>query len=164
MEVNRIESLKKMEEYVREMLAGTKCSPSLEKIEKFVSACERTNYSMASSLDSSVNLSLSPDKTFSHANSAMKKKRDKEEEKGEEEKREKQEHLPQSETPRSSHGTEHMEPDFFGNEEEEEEDDLEYQPGTASSLRSSSVSESNKEEDEIEEGTELFNKILAMNK
>ena len=87
MEVNRIESLKKMEEYVREMLAGTKCSPSLEKIEKFVSACERTNYSMASSLDSSVNLSLSPDKTFSHANSAMKKKRDKEEEKGGEEKR-----------------------------------------------------------------------------
>ena len=160
MEVNRIESLKKMEEYVREMLAGTKCSPSLEKIEKFVSACERTNYSMASSLDSSVNLSLSPDKTFSHANSAMKKKRDKEEEKGEEEKREKQEHLPQSETPRSSHGTEHMEPDFFGNEEEEE-DDLEYQPGTASSLRSSSVSESNKEEDEIEEGKEHKNQSIS---
>ena len=162
MEVNRIESLKKMEEYVREMLAGTKCSPSLEKIEKFVSACERTNYSMASSLDSSVNLSLSPDRTFSHANSAMKKKRDKEEEKGEEEKREKQEHLPQSETPRSSHGTEHMEPDFFGNEEEEDkEDDLEYEPGTASSLRSSSVSESNKEEDEIEEGKEHKNQSIS---
>ena len=43
MEVNRIESLKKMEEYLKDMLAGTKAAPSLEKIEKFVSACERTN-------------------------------------------------------------------------------------------------------------------------
>ncbi|CAL6340861.1 unnamed protein product [Bathycoccus prasinos] len=55
-----------------------------------------------------------------------------------------------------------MEPDFFGNEEEEEEeDDLEYEPGTASSLRSSSVSESNKEEDEIEEGKEHKNQSIS---
>ena len=167
MEVNRIESLKKMEEYVKEMLAGTKCAPSLEKIEKFVSACERTNYSAASSLDSSVmNLSLSPDRTFSqHAqrnsrNSATKKKEEEEEyqeetiageeEEGEENRQRKQP-SPYSETPRSSDGTEHMEPDFFGNEDEEE-DDLEYQPGTASSLRSGSVSEEVEEEvDELKE-------------
>ena len=156
MEVNRIESLKKMEEYVKEMLAGTKCAPSLEKIEKFVSACERTNYSAASSLDSSaMNLSLSPDRTFSqHAqrnsrNSATDKKEEEEEEhkqeiiageEEEEENRQRKQPSPYSETPRSSDGTEHMEPDFFGNEDEEE-DDLEYQPGTASSLRSDSVSE-----------------------
>jgi len=166
MEVNRIESLKKMEEYVKEMLAGTKCAPSLEKIEKFVSACERTNYSAASSLDSSVmNLSLSPDRTFSqHAqrnsrNSATKKKEEEEEykeeittgeEEEEEENRQRKQPSPYSETPRSSDGTERMEPDFFGNEDEEE-DDLEYQPGTASSLRSDSVSEEVEEEEEDEQ-------------
>ena len=170
MEVNRIESLKKMEEYVKEMLAGTKCAPSLEKIEKFVSACERTNYSAASSLDSSaMNLSLSPDRTFSqHAqrnsrNSATKKKEEEEEEEykeeittgeeEEEENRQRKQPSPYSETPRSSDGTERMEPDFFGNEDEEE-DDLEYQPGTASSLRSDSVSEEVEEEEEEEEEKE----------
>jgi hypothetical protein len=170
MEVNRIESLKKMEEYVKEMLAGTKCAPSLEKIEKFVSACERTNYSAASSLDSSaMNLSLSPDRTFSqHAqrnsrNSATKKKEEEEEEEykeeittgeeEEEENRQRKQPSPYSETPRSSDGTERMEPDFFGNEDEEE-DDLEYQPGTASSLRSDSVSEEVEEEEEEEEQKE----------
>ena len=125
---------------MKEMLAGTKCAPSLEKIEKFVSACERTNYSAASSLDSSaMNLSLSPDRTFSqHAqrnsrNSATKKKEEEEEEEykeeittgeeeEEEENRQRKQPSPYSETPRSSDGTEHMEPDFFGNEDEEEDD------------------------------------------
>jgi hypothetical protein len=175
MEVNRIESLKKMEEYVKEMLAGTKCAPSLEKIEKFVSACERTNYSAASSLDSSaMNLSLSPDRTFSqHAqrnsrNSATDKKEEEEEEykqeiiageEEEEENRQRKQPSPYSETPRSSDGTEHMEPDFFGNEDEEE-DDLEYQPGTASSLRSDSVSEEveKEEEEQIERETRATGK------
>ena len=90
----------------------------------------------------------------------MKKKRDKEEEKGEEEKREKQEHLPQSETPRSSHGTEHMEPDFFGNEDEEEEDDLEYEPGGVFVAFFFRI-QINKEEDEIEEGKEHKNQSIS---
>ena len=137
MEVNRIESLKKMEEYIKEMLAGTKAAPSLEKIEKFVSACERTNQSSttASSLDSSVNMSLSPDgavKTRA-ASSATKKKKENEIEIEKREKDERGEKYQgqeaRSEIPRSSTTTEYMEPCSFGDE------DFANQPGAASSLR-----------------------------
>ena len=134
MEVNRIESLKKMEEYVKEMLAGTKSPPSLEKIEKFVSACERTNHSTtASSLDSSVNMSLSPDGAVKTrvASSATKKKEKEIEliEKREDERGEKYQRQARSETPRSSTTTEYMEPCSFGDE------DFVYQADAASSLR-----------------------------
>jgi len=135
MEVNRIESLKKMEEYVREMLAGTKCSPSLEKIEKFVSACERTNQSTtASSLDSSVNMSLSPDgavKTRAYPNliNFFKENEIEIEKREKDERGEKYQGQARSEIPRSSTTTEYMEPCSFGDE------DFAYQPGAASSLR-----------------------------
>ena len=134
MEVNRIESLKKMEEYIKEMLAGTKAAPSLEKIEKFVSACERTNQSTtASSLDSSVNMSLSPDgavKTRAPSSATKKKENEIEIEKREKDERgEKYQGQARSEIPRSSTTTEYMEPCSFGDE------DFAYQPGAASSLR-----------------------------
>ena len=135
MEVNRIESLKKMEEYIKEMLAGTKAAPSLEKIEKFVSACERTNQSSttASSLDSSVNMSLSPDgavKTRAASSATKKKENEIEIEKREKDERgEKYQGQARSEIPRSSTTTEYMEPCSFGDE------DFAYQPGAASSLR-----------------------------
>ena len=134
MEVNRIESLKKMEEYIKEMLAGTKAAPSLEKIEKFVSACERTNQSTtASSLDSSVNMSLSPDgavKTRAASSATKKKENEIEIEKREKDERgEKYQGQARSEIPRSSTTTEYMEPCSFGDE------DFAYQPGAASSLR-----------------------------
>ena len=135
MEVNRIESLKKMEEYIKEMLAGTKAAPSLEKIEKFVSACERTNQSSttASSLDSSVNMSLSPDgavKTRAASSATKKKENEIEIEKREKDERgEKYQRQARSETPRSSTTTEYMEPCSFGDE------DFANQPGAASSLR-----------------------------
>lgn len=135
MEVNRIESLKKMEEYIKEMLAGTKAAPSLEKIEKFVSACERTNQSSttASSLDSSVNMSLSPDgavKTRAASSATKKKENEIEIEKREKDERgEKYQGQARSEIPRSSTTTEYMEPCSFGDE------DFANQPGAASSLR-----------------------------
>ena len=134
MEVNRIESLKKMEEYIKEMLAGTKAAPSLEKIEKFVSACERTNQSTtASSLDSSVNMSLSPDgavKTRAASSATKKKENEIEIEKREKDERgEKYQGQARSEIPRSSTTTEYMKPCSFGDE------DFAYQPGAASSLR-----------------------------
>ena len=116
------------------MLAGTKCAPPLEKIEKFVSACERTNQSTtASSLDSSVNMSLSPDGAVKTrvASSATKKKEKEIEliEKREDERGEKYQRQARSETPRSSTTTEYMEPCSFGDE------DFVYQAGAASSLR-----------------------------
>lgn len=150
MECDRIEALRKMEEYVKSMIDGTKATPSLDKLEKFVSACEQTNIFVGqqqlSSLDSSVNMSLSPERTCS-ALKITPTNNNRNDHNDEDENDDENRYSTSNITPRSSDGTEKFAPDFndYCEDDDDEHEEEQNEVAAAKEYKSTTIQAKEKE-------------------